>query len=368
MKKMACSAVVMLAMLLLPIAAQAQALFPLQPSAITPEVGAAFPDPSVLPNPFAGTDQLLFNLTNPTNNQDRAIHCFEIVTSIGTVGTPTEKECLNLWGYSPSGVNNSTFGSSTSVLESSIAYIVQTGGGNALTVYNLAAQRPPGYHNYISDGVSFQGFAIEEGCDGIRTCFWAQAFSPGGQAANFGWTTSSGTPSYGAIFFPSAACNTTDRAISIQNAGFVEKTFIDDCGNINAGANNVTAATFLVVTSLTMGNGAEALFQGPFVLGGGPPTIASGACGTGTSGTVDNQASNLVGTITVGSGTPISCILTFNNTAPFKFASFVHCRVTPEVPIANFTYTVNQPPAPTLAIGSSASLNGKSIDYQCDGA
>ena len=131
-----------------------------------------------------GTDYSTYNFTNLTTPQKRGAHTFVATTAQGTVSVPVQVEGYDVYIYSPSGVNNGVFGSSTTVAESSGIIIRQTGGGNALTAYDLAANRPTGYHNYTSDGVSFQGFAIETGCDGIRTCFWSEAFSAGGQAGN----------------------------------------------------------------------------------------------------------------------------------------------------------------------------------------
>ena len=306
------------------------------------EPGSVASPQTTWPNPFSGTDYVLYNLTNSANNQKRAIHCFEATTSIGTVSQNTQAECLNIFVYSPSGVNNSTFGSSTTVNESSGAYIVQAGGGNALTAYNLCGQTPSGYHNYCSDGVPFQGFAIETGCDGIRACFWTQAYSAGGQAANIGWTTSANgvpTPSYGAAFFPSGTCNGTDRALTFQTKNFVEKAYVDDCGD----------ASFVSMNNLNFYNNTS-------------QAMSFTGCGTGAA--FDGNATKNAGSFTVGSGAS-SCSIKFPTNA---FKSYIHCRVTSQGTAGvagGFTYNYI---TTGISVSASSNLAGDNIDYECDGA
>ena len=87
---------------------------------------------------------------------------------------------------------------------------------------------------------------------------------------------------------------------------------------------------------------------------GAAPTLS--ACGTSPS--VDANATNLSGTVTVGS-TATSCTATFAT----AFSTFNHCRVTSQSTLAAFAYTYSK----TAIIVTATVLGGDVFDYQCDG-
>jgi hypothetical protein len=87
---------------------------------------------------------------------------------------------------------------------------------------------------------------------------------------------------------------------------------------------------------------------------GGTPTLS--ACGTSPS--IDANATNLSGTVTVGS-TATSCTATFAT----AFTTYNHCRVTSQSTLAAFAYTYSK-----TAITVTATVLGTDVfDYQCDG-
>jgi len=87
------------------------------------------------------------------------------------------------------------------------------------------------------------------------------------------------------------------------------------------------------------------------------PTLSGGG-GCGTSPSVDANANMASGTVTVGSGSPVSCAITFAT----AYRVFNHCRVTAQAANANLAYSY------TLAaiVVTGTGLAGK-IDYDCDG-
>jgi hypothetical protein len=80
------------------------------------------------------------------------------------------------------------------------------------------------------------------------------------------------------------------------------------------------------------------------------------ACGTSPS--VDANATNLSGTVTVGS-TATSCTATFAT----PFTTYNHCRVTSQSTLAAFGYTYSKTAITVIA----TVLGGDVFDYQCDG-
>lgn len=86
---------------------------------------------------------------------------------------------------------------------------------------------------------------------------------------------------------------------------------------------------------------------------------AVSACGTSPS--IDGHATNNSGTVTVGTGAAASCTVTFANSG---YATWNHCRVTPQSTLAAFGYTYTK----TVLTVTGTTLTGASFDYNCDGA
>lgn len=80
----------------------------------------------------------------------------------------------------------------------------------------------------------------------------------------------------------------------------------------------------------------------------------------GTSPSIDANANNKSGTVTIGTGSPASCTVTFAGTG---YSSWNHCRVTAQTGgLVNFGYGYTL----TVLTITSTALSGK-VDYDCDG-
>lgn len=80
----------------------------------------------------------------------------------------------------------------------------------------------------------------------------------------------------------------------------------------------------------------------------------------GTSPTIDANANNKSGTVTVGTVAAASCTITF---AGSGYLQWNHCRVTSQSSIATFAYSYTK----TVITVTGTSLIGDLIDYDCDG-
>lgn len=85
------------------------------------------------------------------------------------------------------------------------------------------------------------------------------------------------------------------------------------------------------------------------------PTIS--ACGTSPS--VDANANNNAGTVTVGTVAAASCTITFSA----AFTTYNHCRITSQSNIAGLAYSYTL----SAITVTGTSLIGDLIDYECDG-
>ena len=94
----------------------------------------------------------------------------------------------------------------------------------------------------------------------------------------------------------------------------------------------------------------------PFFQTASVPTFST-ACGTSPSGSADSNASSTGATITIGGGSPSTCVVTFNP----AFVNWNHCVLSFEsgTPKA-YVYTKT-----TLTITSPVS--GSLVDMKCDG-
>jgi len=128
-------------------------------------------------------------------------------------------------------------------------------------------------------------------------------------------------------------------------------------GNLTTGSNNI-----VLTTAASQGDVDTAARTNLINIGGvkrwtnvslSPPTLT---CGTSPS--VDANANMASGTVTVGSGTPATCTITFAT----AYRVYNHCRVTSQAVNASFAYSY------TLAslVVTGTGLTGK-IDYDCDG-
>ena len=148
------------------------------------------------------------------------------------------------------------------------------------------------------------------------------------------------TPIYGIIFFPSGTCNRADRAVSFQTSVFVEKAYVDDCGN----------ASFVSMNNLSFFNA------------GSVAPVLTGC--TGTGGVLAANSTKNSGSFVVGAG-GTSCTVTFPTNS---FRTQIFCRVTSQntngaVTGFQYNYILS-----AMSISGTTNFPGDNIDYQCDGA
>lgn len=135
---------------------------------------------------------------------------------------------------------------------------------------------------------------------------------------------------------------------------------------LNASYVNVTSSGTVPTTGLyrpasntlgiTCGSAACEKIDGNkhFSYYGAAPAVSS--CGTSPS--IDANATDTVGTVTVGSSTA-SCTITF----AVAYATFNHCRVTSQQNLAAFAYSYTK----TAITVTATALGGDVVDYNCDG-
>lgn len=98
------------------------------------------------------------------------------------------------------------------------------------------------------------------------------------------------------------------------------------------------------------------LLTGHLAFSGTAPVVS--ACGTSPS--IDANATDNSGTVTVGSGVVASCTVTFNA----AYATFNHCRVTAQPSVAAFAYSYTL----SAITVTATSLTSDKFDYFCDGS
>lgn len=115
-----------------------------------------------------------------------------------------------------------------------------------------------------------------------------------------------------------------------------------------APAGSTGSAQNALVTALTIDARTHMSY------GGTAPAVS--ACGTSPS--IDAHATDTSGTVTAGAAAT-SCTVTFNK----AFATWSHCRVTPQTTLTGLTYSYTLSAITVAATG----LGGDLVDYQCDG-
>lgn len=173
-----------------------------------------------------------FDITNLSNNNKRGL--FLDVRTTSTTGTiSTTGIEINI--YTPPDNGGDTSG----------VFVGQTGGGNALTAYNLSANRPGGYTQYAS-----QGFAIETASDGAKST--VLSFVENGAA----YIAAIRGLGVGYIARATVDGDSTRRALQVTNAaGSTEKFYIQLGGlaytaaGLSVGGASSGAATIVYQSS-----------------------------------------------------------------------------------------------------------------------
>lgn len=230
----------------------------------------------------------------------------------------------------------------------------------------------------LNNGMQLLG----EGMEVTGNTFWAGASSAVSITGN-GNTVSGNTIDYnrggmvaktrtvGAIVVNSAATGTlvsgnalTARSTN-EGAGVYAIDLTTSSNNSALGNNsygvggtwNAGGASINLGTSNTSGqNSGKAFLLTGIGFVGTAPVVS--ACGTGPA--IDANATNLSGTVTVGTVAAATCTVTF---ASSGFTTYDHCSVTPQTPLATFAYSYTK----TAITVTAASLIGEVFDYRCDG-
>jgi len=138
----------------------------------------------------------------------------------------------------------------------------------------------------------------------------------------------------------------------------------------NSGATNTVSGQTLIEADYLYGNSSvpynatwsnsaqtyNRTVGAQYSFSGSAPAVS--ACGTSPS--IDSNATNASGTVTVGSGTDTSCTVTF---AGGGYATWNHCQVSPEAVDAGFAYSYTK----TVLTVTATSLTSEKFDYSCNG-
>ena len=147
----------------------------------------------------------------------------------------------------------------------------------------------------------------------------------------------------------------TSTGATVNTAGLVGIATGTPSGTLAIAGFAGTLPFYISTTTATVASSTlfEVDGQGNLHLGGGTPVLSS--CGTSPS--LDADATDQSGTITVGSVSATTCTLTFSAVKP----AVPHCNVTSQTGTIAITYTES---ASALVI-TNAALTGDKVDYNC---
>jgi hypothetical protein len=203
-----------------------------------------------------GEASINYNLTNTANNVKRALAM--------TVHQRSGGGTINTGGILIDIFTQPDNGGDVSGI-----WVRQSGGGNALSIYNLSADRPAGYENYPDNG-----FAIEVGVDGGKHAIYAFA-----QTGRVFYAKPCGATGGGMVVQPSDDNNLGRRGFQIVNSNnSVEKFYVDLSGNLYAVSKSFmiphpTKPGWLLIHSSLEGPEMAVFYRGEGQLVNGKATI-----------------------------------------------------------------------------------------------
>lgn len=124
---------------------------------------------------------------------------------------------------------------------------------------------------------------------------------------------------------------------------------VSGSGNILVGAN---------LDCLTSSSSNE-INVGGLWFGNNTSTAVPVASACGTNPVVESHSNGAFGTVTMGTGSPTGCVITFAS----AYNTWVHCRVTSQSQLASFAYSYTTAAITTVQTATSSNK----IDYSCDG-
>lgn len=159
-----------------------------------------------------------FDLTNLSDNTKRGI-TMDIRTTNSSGMINTGGLAINIYTPPDNGGDVSAI------------WLHQTGGGNALSVYNLSANRPSGYQEYNS-----QGYAIEAMVDGSKHSIVSQSYNG---LAYLGYVA--GPNGAGISIFPTTDTDLSRRAFRVADSGNTQEKFFVQMDGFTYVGNNLRA-------------------------------------------------------------------------------------------------------------------------------
>jgi hypothetical protein len=155
---------------------------------------------------------MMFDLTNVNNNTKRGISMdIRTTSSTGTINTGG----IAISIYTPPDNGGDVSG----------IWVQQTGGGNAISIYNLSGNRPSGYTQYANDG-----YAIEATVDGTKHSIRTHANEGSALVAEINDVAGSNQPCMHAQIWGS---NNLDRhAIHVRSTTAGDAAYVDFNGNV----------------------------------------------------------------------------------------------------------------------------------------
>ena len=129
-------------------------------------------------------------------------------------------------------------------------------------------------------------------------------------------------------------------------------------GATTTGSQNILIGQNTIAFTATANNNINI---GGIFFGNNNSTAAPAVSSCGSSPSIDTNANNHTGQVTVGSGVIATCTVTFAGTG---YAAWNHCLVTPETAsLAAFSYSYTK----TVLTVTGTSLTSAKFDYTCEG-
>lgn len=252
--------------------------------------------------------------------------------------------------FSSTGANNTAVGAGT-------ATAITTGTSNTILGQAVgSAGITTGSQNILIGGDNTTKGALANTTSaiaiGANTIIGSKDVAVGVGALAATTTNNNGNAALGFKASPLLTTGTGNVSIGINSGGVATI----GSGNIWIG-HDLSATTSSDSNTLNLGGLVKGDLTNVHVNYGGAAPVLS-ACGT--SPTIDANATDTSGTVTVGTVAASSCTVTFNK----AFTSYVHCRVaaqTASLAAVAYSYSI------TAITITGTSLIGALFDYSCDG-
>lgn len=267
-------------------------------------------------------------------------------------GSGTTAGGANVFIGLSSGVANTTGSNSVGVGQDTLLSFTGTGG--AVAVGNQAGKN-------LTTGIStlMGSFAGLNLTTGTNTAVGQSALL-GAASSTASLNTAIGDSSLSAV-----TTANQDTAVGRNSCNKITTGFTNLCLGHNVGSTTLATGNNNILigtgtgTDTVASNTSNEVNIGGLLFWNQNSLAAPAVTSCGTSPTIDAHANNRSGTVTIGTAAPASCTVTFAGTG---YATWNHCRVTPETTLAAFGYSYTK----TVLTITGTALSG-SVDYDCDG-